>query len=284
MAITKEGESQGFGYKGSVESFIIPYEGLYLLEANGAGTTGTTGGRTGIYAYLTKKQTIYVCVGSVGTWEQDMTDFAGGTIHDIAGGYNGGCAGHVDDDYSNGSGGGATHFATSNHGTIVGYGGYTGDLLCVASGGTGKHTTKATWTEDDGWHAGINTRYPFAGNSAFGGNYSAFTSNKVGSGLGGGYGLSWVNVQTFDDENDSYGTVSTEAPTGYYKYASMTYDDIVYNSYYSTGGNSGNGSATITLIKKAMPATLYLGGLELTGIFVGNNEIKSAFLGNKDLG
>ena len=109
MAITKAGESQSFGYTGGVQSFTIPFDGLYKLEVYGArggnyvkpgsGTgsnvgsshNGGYGGYACGYKQLTKGQVLYIVCGGAGT-------FTAGTTAAISGGYNGG--GAIDTNYS----------------------------------------------------------------------------------------------------------------------------------------------------------------------------------------
>ena len=60
MSITTVGESQSFSYSGGVQTFIVPYTGLYKLEVWGAqgGTKysgiGGKGGHSGGYKILEK--------------------------------------------------------------------------------------------------------------------------------------------------------------------------------------------------------------------------------------
>lgn len=177
--------TKSFAYTGGTQPFTAPIAGTYKLVCYGAqGGSGTGAGGKGGYAYgnvsLTKGQTIYVVVGGVGQSPNASSN---------AGGYNGGGAGCNWDDWRGGSGGGCTHIGTFNE-TLASHGSTNG-LFIVAGGGggggqsrdggTGAYTgtvggTGGGTTGGDGVH---DTH------SGTGGTQSAGGYNKVG---GGGYG------------------------------------------------------------------------------------------------
>lgn len=136
-----------YNYSGSVDTFIAPHDGVYKLEVWGAqgGSTGGndtngiyrdylggTGGYSSGMVTLTKNQNLYIVVGGQGT---------GSCVEEYCiGGYNGGGnSGVSTEDTKNFtcSGGGATHVALENRGTLVNYELYQSEVLIVAGGGGG---------------------------------------------------------------------------------------------------------------------------------------------------
>ena len=113
-------QSQTFRYTGGVQSFTASESGDYRIEAYGASglranaDLGGLGGKSEATVYLEKNQTIYICVGQEGA--SGRTGYNGG-------GYDGG--------------GGATHVAFSNHGTLNNYASVKEDIILVAGGGGG---------------------------------------------------------------------------------------------------------------------------------------------------
>lgn len=138
----------------SVETFVAPKTGDYVLEAWGAqggsvsensSSTRTIeaiqGGRGG-YSYgvihLNVGDEIYVAVGCEGKELKNSSKNSS-----IPGGYNGG-GGAISDGTSNyqGSGGGATHFAINqNLGELKNYENNQDDILIVAGGGGGSYSS-----------------------------------------------------------------------------------------------------------------------------------------------
>ena len=147
-----------YGLTSGVETYTVPYSGIYQLEVWGGaggysvggnnGGSGTqvvlTQGGKGGYAkgsvYLKKDQKLYVCVGGQGA----NASRSGGNV---AGGYNGGGRGTGDggDDgpsEGSGGGGGATHIAiNTNRGVLSNYSSYRNEILIVAGGGGGASFT-----------------------------------------------------------------------------------------------------------------------------------------------
>ena len=141
----EEGQVFTFSYSGQPEEFVVPCDGTYKLEVYGAqGGSGNHGeGGKGGYSVGTKDFTadtdLHVVVGGRGA----TPDGTGGTI---LGGYNGG--GSIPNESLNlsqksGSGGGATHVATTE-GLLVDLSSSTSEILIVAGGGGGG----GTWVSD----------------------------------------------------------------------------------------------------------------------------------------
>lgn len=122
-----------YGYVGKIEEFITPQNGLYKIEvwgAQGGSTEKLDGGQGGYYSIevvLEKDEKIYIGVGGMGKKK--------GT-----GGYNGGGTSSVGS-----SGGGATHVAYENRGTLNKYEKYKDELLVVAGGGGGACTSETEY-------------------------------------------------------------------------------------------------------------------------------------------
>ena len=188
-----------FDYKGSVEVFKAPKDGIYYLEGWGAqggdSVTGrntnfptgvttanfnelikeTEGGRGGYsygYVYLYEGDEVYVAVGGKGNTKIYNNLLTGDNeIGTNDGGYNGG--GNTSSiDHSgfwyNGSGGGATHFAINqNLGELKNYFGEANqsDILLVAGGGGG---SAYYLNQSGGKHTGLGG---FGGGEIGGSNY-----------------------------------------------------------------------------------------------------------------
>ncbi len=123
-----------YSYTGTVQTFTAPTTGKYSFELIGACGGGYApvyrpaifspsgiGGKTTGEIYLTAGETIYVIVGGQGT-------MGSGTNN---GGFNGGGKAY----FGNGSGGGASHLATTN--TLISETAVS-DLIAVAGGGAGR--------------------------------------------------------------------------------------------------------------------------------------------------
>lgn len=159
-----------FDYTGSEQTFTAPVSGTYRLEiwgAQGGGTSSSTGGY-GAYSVgeisLNKGEVIYVIVGGAGQGTNSHTY--------LSGGYNGGGSANPTSDYNEitASGGGATHIATTNRGTLDRYASYQNELLIVAGGGGGSAGNKEVMYVTGGAGGG------FTGND--GGHYTE-NLNKV---------------------------------------------------------------------------------------------------------
>ena len=146
-----------------MDTFTVPSDGTYILEAWGAGTEdvpaqskvpAVRGGKGG-YSFatmdLTEGQLIYVCVGGEGKLIALVQQ---GVV--MPGGYNGG-GDAVGDGTSNSqsAGGGATHFATGrNLGVLEHYEKYKDDVLLVAGGGGGSYNSNSIYYYSTGGDGG----------------------------------------------------------------------------------------------------------------------------------
>ena len=151
----------------SVETFIAPYTGMYLLEAWGAqgGNAGETninekimtaveggkGGYSSGLVALNAGDKVYVAVGGAGG-SLVMAD----RNTTMEGGYNGGGQALSDSDKnSQGSGGGATHFAINNNlGELKNYSNNQDDILIVAGGGGGSYNSAGIFYYSSGGAGG----------------------------------------------------------------------------------------------------------------------------------
>lgn len=220
-----------FDYKGSVEVFTAPKDGIYYLEGWGAqggdvklppssiSNTNTEtwddgeGGRGGYsygYVYLKEGEEVYIAVGGKGDTLTDTNmnseNWVGGNI---SGGYNGGgnATGTTYDNNSNlmffsGAGGGATHFALTMKGTGV-LSDYESvkntDVLLVAGGGGGSYSSYNL--SNEGW--GSTGFGGYGGGETGGSNYGYYAQPNVTKGnnissttggtqnSGGTYSLGW---------------------------------------------------------------------------------------------
>lgn len=140
MAIVNPGDYQDFAYKGSVETFTIPFNGIYKLEVWGASggdhqysSYYSSGGKAGYsygYKTLNANGNLYVCCGQAGQTSSRSTSYNGG-----GGGGKHGTYGDYDRS-DGGGGGGATHIATRT-GILANLSSYKSDVLIVAGGGGG---------------------------------------------------------------------------------------------------------------------------------------------------
>lgn len=197
----KEGDIlKEFSYIHDVESFEIPCDGTYKLEVWGAqggqscyavgGSNGpgkpnaNGGGYSSGNIILNKGENLFVVVGGSGSSNSQNTQSNGG--------YNGGgkSGGHGTACMV-GSGGGATHIATTNRGVLQNYDSYRSEVIIVAGGGggTSQHQTGGTGGGINGGKSSDN----FAGGAQssgykFGLGASGGTSTSGYGALSGGGG------------------------------------------------------------------------------------------------
>lgn len=291
MVITKTGESQNFAYTGGMQEFIVPIDGLYLLEVWGAqggdygsyyNKPGGLGGYTKGYVLLKKGNKLYICVGGAGR----QYGAPNGTEYSVNGGYNGGGGAiGVGGRYVKSTGGGATHIGTFNS-TLAAHGNTTG-LYVVAGGGgaaCGRNGdnpngyAKGSGGSGGGLNGGDGVASVY-GNIARGGGQSPLTTENLfgtagnitgayaGAGGGGLYG-------GFGGEQSGSGGGS-----GYIGGVPIIiYRGKEYASETKNGVNSGNGKAAITLVGKSVPP-VYLGSDEIVAIYIGNKEITDIKIG-----
>lgn len=267
-------EYKDFAYTGGVQAFVVPLNGLYKLEAWGAGCeNGGQGGYTCTYASLTANQTLYIVCGGKSLGYGSMTSFNGhptsyasypgytpsyddeGDVKSCtwSGGYNGGGKGRCGSSSGGSPGGGATHIATANRGIIDNYASYEDELLVVAAGGSGAHIEKISWQDNDDYWRGTGDEYDGVnGNAGFGGSFVQTSDDLY---VGGGYGIVSVETTRWTNNDDGDYTQAAvakkdykDASTAFYKNAAITFNNQNYASSYTAGGNSENGYARISLI------------------------------------
>ena len=198
-----------FDFIGAEETFVVPVDGTYSLEAWGASGGGkfhivrasfgggnsmsfVSGGKGG-YSYtevdLKAGDVLYVTVGGEGPYSTNDVNLR------IPGGYNGGGMAN----YHAGAGGGATHIALKS-GQI--YGLDVEDILIVAGGGGG--ATESWYCIGEGASGWTDGGYAIGGRSG-GGNCESYGRICNGSGtygknegLGGGGGLYTTNGMPYD--------------------------------------------------------------------------------------
>ena len=232
-----EGYEWDFSYEGSSEKWTVPCDGTYTLEVKGASSSGGGGTATGD-VHLMEDEDLYVTVGSMPSG--------------LYGGYNGGGNGASPSNGGGASGGGgATHIAKVS-GTLasIGYNSFVtqGNGYIVAGGGGGYGYQENL----DNWHpsccgysgggsgggeygegsARFNTS---VGNNSVGGDQ---TGARFGQGSGGGVAGSGGGGGGFSGGGGGY-----YAGGG----GGSGWIGGVQNGTMTTGGNSGNGSAKITL-------------------------------------
>lgn len=262
-----EGKIWDFAYTGGIQSLAIPEGcgGTYKLEVwgasggNGRTDSGSVAGGKGGYSVgnisLDQDVTLYVVAGGSG-----QNGYAGGYDGSIlAGGYNGGgnsrslVYGYGDSwhDITCGSGGGATHIATTNRGVLSNYNSYRSEILIVAGGGGGAGSS-ADGNPAGAGGAGGGATGGQGGNAhwrtggvggtqtsgyAFGQGAISSSDSKRGPGGGGGYYGGQTHTGGVGD-SDNGGAGGGSGYIGGVNNGSMT-----------SGTNSGNGKARITLIK-----------------------------------
>lgn len=235
--------SKSFAYSGSIQTYLVPEDGVYQLEVWGAsGGRGCQNGQCndaykgGLGGYsrgdirLTKGTTLYVVVGGQGA------DATNTSCNGAAGGYNGGGNGGKDSNCDSpniepgAGGGGATHIAkvsgllkdlsgTKNNILIVAGGGGGGAYRGIGGSGGGTSGTPIQSTTDCGsksatsesghtvFGAGADGSDCTGGNSGSGGGYFGGISGTCDCPGGGGsgyiYGLQ--NSDTLDSKNTGNG-------------------------------------------------------------------------------
>lgn len=132
-----------YNYTGSVQTFVVPFNGSYSIEAWGAEggnsfsksqnayVNGGKGGYVKRNMNLTAGQTLYIYVGGQGDTHTPTTTGS------VAGGYNGGGASSATNTYGGGGGGGgASHVATAT-GLLNTLSSNKAAVIVVAGGGGG---------------------------------------------------------------------------------------------------------------------------------------------------
>ena len=231
-----------FGYTGSVQTFVAPYDGKYRLEVWGAqggnssyGISSSLGGYGGYSTgavELDAGDVLYVYVGGQG---QSVKANETTAEFDENTGFNGGgYAGYYPSNSAHGGGGGATHIATvsaplpelfDNQDTIL--------IIAGGGGGSSTHKTYPNYSGRGGSGGG------FVGGRGVPSNTTCYNYGTGGSQLAVG---TYVACET-GGHNDR-GEVNTNNPAfglGAVYTSEMNEDGVVYSGggagYY--GGESG---------------------------------------------
>ncbi len=251
----------------SIHEFTAQASGYYLLEvwgAQGGDCTGTAnnitytryGGKGGYskgYVWLTKGETIYVCIGGAGG-DYDKDEEA------AEGGYNGGGYGNKGGKKLNhifGGGGGATHISTE-YGDLQHMENVTSAVLLVAGGGGGAR-----------WQSNMNHAQAKFGNGGDGGG-------EVG-GLGQ---LRDVTITTDHPDFQAYAELA----------GSQTGGNAFGKGQDSTSGQAGGGGGWYggcnTTIGAGAGGSGYIGGVALgemeSGVQQGNGKAVITWAGNTE--
>ena len=294
MAITKAGDSVSFAYTGKVQTYKIPFKGLYKLEVWGsASEDGVKGGYACGYKVFDADHVLYICCGGRpynGGGDNGRGDSSGTDDWEYFSFYKGGGATHIADVTNTLANIGKTNFDKYGH-IVAGGGGargwYYGYISADAVGGGEVGGTVALYDSGDATGA---YRYPTAGTQS--GGY------KFGQGQSGGY---HTITTTHYDSNGSENQASNGCGGGGY-YGGCT--DGHGNQYAGAGGsgwiggvpiiencgksylpsfrdgiNSGTGKATITLVNFSYQ--LYLGDEAVSQLYLGDTLVSDAILGER---
>lgn len=174
-----------YEYTGGEQYFIANKSGNYKLEVWGAQggtklTTGNYGGYSTGNIKLAKYDILYLNVGGEGKIGCDSVD---GYRVLIQGGYNGGGDGVTwVDNKCSGSGGGATHIATST-GTLSSLKNNRESILIVAGGGGGGGYLGGTYAGSGGGFKGTDAYMSFGDYCGFGGTQTTGGANSLTNGV-----------------------------------------------------------------------------------------------------
>ena len=241
-----------YKHTGSVQTFSAPIATTYRLEVWGAQggnakrnalsyiALGGKGGYSSGIKDLPDKVNLYVCVGGAGG--SGMTEFQSNN-----GGYNGGGSAIGDKATAWGSGGGATHIATSNRGILMNYNSYKSEIIIVAGGGGG---------------GGIYTGGPNIGGHGGG------ISGSDGSGVAPGKGGTQTVGGTGANQNNQNGGILTSGFGKGGNYTNPVFGSGGGGGYYGGGEGYTNGSA-------GGGGSGYIGGVSNATTIAGNQTIPS---------
>ena len=261
--ITVSGYEKSLGYKGNVQTVVIPYDHEYFLQVWGA--QGGRGGGRGGYSYgniyLEKGTILYVYTGGSG----DNKGFNGGGTSKA--GYGGGASDiriGTDSLYSRVivAGGGGGHGSDGCASGAVG-GGLTGGGL-LSSGSCGTQAGGGSQTEGGTYGKystaigtigkfGIGANAPTSGGNYYGGGggggwYGGGSGATAGWSNGGGGGSGYVYTEQYAQSAESMSGWLLNSD--YYMYEAATLSGSNYfvspNGSYETG-HPGNGYAKISI-------------------------------------
>lgn len=288
------------GTDGSIQTFVVPEDGVYKLEVWGAQggyhistlDGGYAGYSVGIVS-LNKNDNLYINIGGKGLNASDINGAIGG----YNGGGNGGngiTASWGETYFGGGAGGGATHIATNNLGELKNYKDNISDILIIAGGGGGASSYslpgagggfKGNISKTDG---NCTTEiYSIAGGTQTSGylfgqgqnGYNRIEANNCGcEGIGGGGGGFYGGTSYQRDGIES--SLSGAGGSGYIANTNLYNKKMVcYNCETSTDINTytesntcaesdptpncskkGNGYAKITLVESIPTAPVITGG------------------------
>lgn len=298
------GTETTFEYTGDYQRYIVPADGYYYIEANGAqggssmldggtrdtsatsydstcerdpSTTGCYGGlgaRTSGYVYLEKNEVLYIYVGGKG-----KNAVNAGTAF---GGYNGGGTGDHDhsDNESDGAGGGATDIRyfgseTPNSADLVASSSKgLRSRIMVAGGGGGAHDS----------HSGLpggtllNINRNIAGEVKSSHVYSTQTSgNAFGIGKDGVYAAS--NYPVSGGGGGYYGGTLTPSSSSY---VNMSGGGTSFISGYA-GSNAVTNAITVTHSNNPLhySGKYFLQGAMVAGANRGDGSVYIRYIGNE---
>ena len=244
---------QDFTYTGNEQTYIVPADGYYKIEAWGAQgwpevtdlNTGL-GGYTSGYIYLTKGENLYVYVGQGNGNGQNIAAFNNGTPN--YGGYSGGGATDI-----RLVGGTWTDATSINSRIMVAGGGGAGGYGKGGAGGGlfGNNASGTKGGTQTSSGASQTTNYPdssfgIANGGCTGGNgYYPGGGATCADGAGGGSSFisGYAGVNAITSESDRTPTNNTLHYSGKY----------FIDGTMEVGVNTGNGKAKITYISKTEP-------------------------------
>lgn len=241
-----------FSFAKMVQSYTIENTGLYQLEVSGARGGDLNNSNVGYFS------------GGNGGYAKGTVKLRRGTVlYIVTGGrdsYNGGGSannwrgGDADPWTYSGAGGGATHIALTNYGTLPNYSTHQDDVLIVAGGGGGAYVYDDPSAYDDwGNNGGAGGNPDANGSFGQGGQWSTFAYASGGGGWRGG---------------------TQGAGGSSYVKSTMTDAQMIQ------GNNSSNGFAKLTLVKKM---GIKYGSLDCE-VVMEDHDIKSIKLGDMDVG
>lgn len=277
---TSKDIAANYGYTGGVQTFTVPRDGSYKLEAWGASGGGDAtmvgqGGYTVGTTNLTKGQTLYVYTGGQGQYYSNTETSANTPPATFNGGGDGGYGMGSKGWHLGGSGGGATDFRL----TDGAWNNITGlrSRILVAGGGGGSGCASSHNPGHGGGLVGVTTRNPsgsYAGASSSGGsqtaggrgvgNFSATSTvggfgaggnaAQCSAGAGGGYYGGGTEYTAGGGGGSSFVTGYSGCDTTYRgQQGGLSFSSVALQQ----AGNTGNGRARVSYTDSVYaPATV----------------------------